>query len=78
MQDDGTRDAILTQYRLTKGQYFTESAAAKLKTTLEEDKLAGLLPGGVSPLSFSAHSAQCPVGSNFHSSYKATTFTFLE
>ena len=65
IQDDGIRDAILTQYRLTKSRYFEEAASAKstiakLKAALDENKLAGPLPDGVSPPIFDGDKMKFP------------------
>ena len=54
IHDDGTREAILSQFQRTKSQYYAEAALAKsyistVKAAKEQDKQAGCLPSGISP-----------------------------
>ena len=54
LEDEGTKDAILSHYEITKKQFYNQAAAAKtyifnIKVAIEEDKQAGCLPSGISP-----------------------------
>ena len=52
LEDEGTKDAILSHYELTKKEYYNKAAAAKayiskINLAIEEDKQAGCLPNGI-------------------------------
>ena len=54
LEDEGTKDAILSHYELTKKVYYNKAAAAKayiskINLAIEEDKQAGCLPNGITP-----------------------------
>ena len=54
LEDEGTKDAILSHYELTKKEYYNKAAAAKayiskINLAIEEDKQAGYLPNGITP-----------------------------
>ena len=54
LEDEGTNDAILSHYELTRKKYYNKAAAAKayiskINLAIEEDKQAGCLPNGITP-----------------------------
>ena len=54
LEDEGTKDAILSHYELIKKEYYNKAAAAKayiskINLAIEEDKQAGCLPNGITP-----------------------------
>ena len=54
LEDEETKDAILSHYELTRKKYYNKAAAAKayiskINLAIEEDKQAGCLPNGITP-----------------------------
>ena len=52
LEDEGTQDAVLSYYELTRKEYYNKAAAAKayiskINIAMEEDKQAGCLPNGI-------------------------------
>ena len=54
LEDEGTKDAIVSHYELTKKEYYNKAAAdkvyiSKINLAMEEDKQTGCLPNGIIP-----------------------------